>query len=182
MKQPVGYLRNTKEGLAGERGLFYDYILAGNGLFIEGQCPLLRAVVQVAPAEVRGLLPMQEDMDLPQSRIPIYLYDLAVSTLAAHPDRESYLAVIWEGEYRLRATEQEGTPSGVSYQQVPHTVMDIHSHGEMGAFFSPTDNRDEQGLRLSMVVGKLDTRWPEMAIRVGVYGYFVTVPREAVFV
>jgi len=62
----------------------------------------------------------------------------------------------------------------------PDIILDLHSHCEMGAFFSATDNRDEQGFRLYAVLGRIFTR-PEMALRVGVYGDFWTVPVGMVF-
>jgi hypothetical protein len=31
--KPIGFLLNTKDGLSGDAGLYYDYILAANGLF-----------------------------------------------------------------------------------------------------------------------------------------------------
>jgi len=31
MNKPVGYLINNKDGLSGEKGLYYDYILASTG-------------------------------------------------------------------------------------------------------------------------------------------------------
>ena len=98
----VGYLLNTREGLNGEPGLFYDYILARNGLFVRARNPLIAATVQVAQAEVRGLLPLKEEVDLLHGRIPRYLYELAVSVLAADPWHEHYLAVVWDRGYHLR--------------------------------------------------------------------------------
>jgi len=52
----------------------------------------------------------------------------------------------------------------------------------MKAFFSMTDNVDEQGLRLYMVVGKLNSLFPEAKLRVGVYGYFAPIRMEDIFV
>ncbi len=46
-------------------------------------------------------------------------------------------------------------------------VADIHSHNQMGAFFSGTDNRDEKEARIYGVMGKLNTPWPEMMFRAG---------------
>jgi len=179
--KPVGYLLNTREGLSGEPGAFYDYILASNGLFVRAGNPLLAATVLVAPAEIRGLAPMAERVELTQGKVPWALYNLATEVLAADPLREHYLAVTWEGAYRLRASAQDGTPGGVSYERLPATVLDIHSHGTMRAFFSGTDDRDELGLRLYMVIGRLDTLLPEVKLRVGVYGYFAPINIEEVF-
>ena len=179
--RPVGYLLNTRESVSGEPGAFYDYILASNGLFVRAGNPLLAATVLVASAEIRGLVPLDERVELTQGKVPRALYDLATSVVAADPLREHYLAVTWEGAYRLRAPAQEGSGGGVSYERLPATVLDIHSHGTMRAFFSGTDDRDEQGLRLYMVIGRLDTLLPEVELRVGVYGYFAPINIEEVF-
>ena len=180
--KPVGYLLNKGEGPVGEPGLFYNYILAGNGLFVRARSPLLEATVFIAPAQVRGLMLLEEKVVLPQGKMPRMLYDLATSVLAADPRRERYLAVTWEGKYCLRVPPQENNPGGVSYEPLPNTVLDIHSHGMISAFFSDTDDRDEQGLRLYMVMGRFDTMLPEVEMRVGVYGYFAPVRLEEVFV
>jgi len=179
--RPVGYLVNTERGPEGELGLFYDYILAGNGLFVRARSPLLEATVHIAEARVRGLLPLEEKVELHRGKIPRRLYDLALSVLAADPYHERYLAVLWEGEYHLRIPPQECGSSGVEYERLADTALDIHSHGTMRAFFSMTDNQDEQGLRLYMVVGRLETMFPEVELRVGVYGYFAPVRVEEVF-
>jgi len=179
--KPVGYLVNTSGGQTGEPGLYYDYILAGNGLFVRATNPLVEATVCVAEAEVRGLAPLAERVELTSGRIPRALYDLAISALAADPDHEHFLAITWDGEYHLGVPFQEGTAGGVTYHRLPDTVLDVHSHGRMGAFFSWTDDHDEQRLGLYMVVGKLDSLWPDVELRVGAYGYFASLHVEEVF-
>lgn len=179
--RPVGYLLNKKECLEGEPGLFYNYIMARNGLFVRSESPLLEATVRIAPANVRGLSPAIEEVRLRKGRIPRRIYDLALSVAIADRYHEHYLAVTWEGEYRLRTPWQNGSSVCVEYEVLPDTVLDIHSHGPMSSFFSGTDNRDEQGLRLYMVVGRLDTLIPEVEVRVGVYGYFAPINLTQVF-
>ena len=179
--RPVGYLLNTKEGLEGESGLFYDYILAKNGLFIRAQNPLIKGVVCISPVDIRGLYPLKEKVELVHGKIPQHLYDLSLSVFMSSSDREQYLAVTWEDEYRLRMPGQERSGARVKYESLPASVMDIHSHGTMTPFFSWTDDQDEQGLKLYMVVGRLDTLLPEVELRLGVYGYFVPLCLEEVF-
>jgi len=180
--KPVGYLINTEKGLAGEPGLFYNYILAENGLFVKAESSLLEATVRIGFSTVRGLQSLEEKVELPKGKIPSYIYNIALSVFFTDRRQEHYLAVTWEGEYRIVKPEQERSECQVKYERLPSTVLDIHSHGTMGPFFSPTDDRDEQGLRLYMVVGKLDTLVPELLMRVGVYGYFGSVRFEEVFV
>ena len=75
----------------------------------------------------------------------------------------------------MRQTEQEGSSSRVRYQPLPNTVIDLHSHGAMGAGFSQTDDEDEQGLRIYGVVGRFDQDALQMSLRVGAYAYFAPV-------
>jgi len=45
-------------------------------------------------------------------------------------------------------------------------VVDIHSHGTAGAFFSATDDKDDEGgIKIAAVVGKVDKDTPEIALR-----------------
>ena len=60
-------------------------------------------------------------------------------------------------------------------------MMDIHSHASFSAFFSGTDNRDELGIRLYMVIGNLDKEIHSVAFRAGLAGNFGKVSVEDVF-
>jgi PRTRC genetic system protein A len=179
--RPVGYLLNKKEGLEGDPGLFFNYILAEDGLFIRTENPLVKTTLCISPVEIRGLSPLKESIELTHGKIPRHLYDLSVSILMAGSDREQYLAITWEDEYRLRVPPQERNGASVKYESLPSSIMDIHSHGHMDAFFSCTDDSDEKGLRLYMVVGRLDTLLPEVKLRLGAYGYFAPLSVEEVF-
>ncbi|GAJ18977.1 unnamed protein product, partial [marine sediment metagenome] len=176
--KPVGYLLNRGESFDGEPGLFYDYILAGNGLFIRTSRKnlalntLIEATICISPVAIRGLHPLEEQVELVHGKIPRRIYDLSLSILMASSEREQYLAITWEEEYRLRMPSQERSETSVKYDKLPSSVMDVHSHGHMKAFFSIADDEDEQGLKFYMVVGKLDTLLPEVELRLGVYGYF----------
>ena len=177
----AGYLINSKEGLQGEHGFFYDYILAENGVFITAKSPLLEATVCVSEGIIRGLLPLEEKVSLLKGKIPRNLYNLALDVCYSDCYHERYLAVIWNDGYHLKNPVQTIGEAKVEYEPVPDAVMDIHSHGTMGAFNSGTDNADEQGLRLYMVVGKLNTLIPDVRIRAGAYGYWYPLQEEEVF-
>lgn len=177
----VGYLTNRKDGLTGESGTFYDYILGADGLYVRSRGPLIEATILIGAAEVRGLAPVAEEVRLIHGRIPYGFYNTALVVLYGEPRKERYLAVTWNGAYHIAYPSQKGAGGGVEYDRIPGTILDIHSHGGMAAFFSGTDDADEQGMRLSMVLGKVDTLAPEYLIRVGVYGYFADVSFEEVF-
>lgn len=61
-------------------------------------------------------------------------------------------------------------------------VMEIHSHNTMGAFFSPTDDRDEALYPgLFGVIGRLDASEPQMLFRAGVDGLFKLIAVNELF-
>lgn len=69
----------------------------------------------------------------------------------------------------LRNEEWEQDPNKV-------LVMDIHSHNNMAAFFSGTDDASEQETRLYGVIGELDKEIPKLRFRYSVEGKFVEIP------
>ena len=184
---PVGYLTNTVQGLVGDPGIGYDYILAANGVFLRASNPLLTATIQIAPAEVRGLAPLTESLELVNGRIPLELIQntLTFDTLGHREfyEREFYMAVVWQdGVYHEVIPGQHGSPASVEYQRPRHALLDLHTHGKMSAFFSGTDDRDEQGFQLYAVLGRLDQPVKEVALRLGVYGCFAPLAWDEVFI
>jgi len=179
--QPAGYRVNFPGGLSGEKGLFFDYIMASNGIFMRSESPLLRATIRVVEANVRGLAPLEDKVEMVHGKIPAWMGRLVLDTLASARDREAYLAITFQNGYRLRFPTQERHTASVRFDRVPNTVVGIHSHGLMGAFFSETDNIDEQGIGIYVVVGKLNDAVPEALLRAGVYGYFKELVWEDVF-
>jgi PRTRC genetic system protein A len=90
--------------------------------------------------------------------------------------------------WRLAIPEQERSATsckpigaavapGGSYEKA---VIEVHSHHSMSAFFSSTDDKDEQGFRIYGVLGTIFDR-PTLRLRIGVYGQFWEVPAEDFF-
>jgi len=182
MTKPAGYLTNSLTGIEGQPGVFYDYILAAGGVYLSAQNQFLAATVCIAPCEIRGLAPLKEDIQLLYGKIPLYLLNLALSIFAAKPDIEQYLAITWEEKYTLTTPSQQATAVSVTYETLPDTVLEIHSHtGEIPAHFSPIDDRDEQGFGLYAVVAGLRDLCPTVELRLGIHGYFLPIERNEVF-
>jgi hypothetical protein len=59
-------------------------------------------------------------------------------------------------------------------------LIDLHSHALLDPFFSPTDNKDEQGFRIFAVIGKVNEK-PEIRVRVGVFGNYWNIPASMIF-
>jgi PRTRC genetic system protein A len=166
----------------------YQYILAGNGVFVRTETPFFEAIIPVVACTVRGLPSLQFRFRLKVSRIPGRLLTtaLAVARRARRLDGELN-EVLYHFHHqgqtvqlkrpRQRATRTSIIAPGSNDQAI---LCELHSHGEMPAFFSRTDDADEQGARIYAVVGRLDTA-PEIRVRLGVYGYWHPLPVAAVF-
>ena len=57
---------------------------------------------------------------------------------------------------------------------------DLHSHNQMPAVFSKTDDHDERPTRVYMVVGRLDRYFPEITVRISNGGHFWEIPAQEV--
>ena len=178
----MGYLVNHPRGLAGAHGIGYDYVLGSGGLYVQSESAHLTARVLVAPADVRGLAPVAEKVELTNGPIPAALFEIGLRWFLDDPDTERFFAVRWDGgAYRLVVPEQEGTATRLKYRPPAGVVAEFHSHGRSRAFFSATDDGDEQGFRIYGVAGRLDSDRPELSLRVGVYGQFAPVEWSQVF-
>ncbi len=178
--KPVGYLLNRQEGLEGERGVYYDYIVASNGLFIEAENKLLEVRVPVANCEIRGLAPLKTKFVLTFGSIPQRFFDLALDMFLADIEREHYVAVIGDAGYHIHVPVQQNEGSQVVYECSDRVVLDLHSHGIMGAWFSQKDDEDDTGLKVYGVIGNLG-KTPTVNLRLGVYGYYLPLAWKEVF-
>ena len=178
----MGYLVNHATGLTGAQGIGFDYVLGSGGVYVQSESANLTARVLAAPCEVRGLAPVAEKVTLSHGPIPARLFELGLRWFRDDPDTERFFAVRWDGRsYRLVVPPQAGTATSLAYLPPAGVVAEFHSHGGSRAFFSATDDRDEQGFRIYGVAGRLDNDRPELSLRVGVYGHFAPVEWAQVF-
>lgn len=183
----VGYVvahRDLEDEMrSGAYGEFYSYVLAGNGVFVQTANEYLVAAIPIALAPVRGLKEKAAEFRMLAPRIPVHLLDMAVSIMSVDPSRERYVAIVWrDRDWRLVMPEQETGQALVTYHRVPDAVVELHSHGQGSAFFSATDNADEQRFGIFGVVGNLHCPSPPtLSLRLGIYGYFMSVSLNDVF-
>ena len=172
---PVGYLVNHPAGLAGAQGIGYDYVLGSGGLYVQSESAHLTARAQVASCEVRGLAPVTEKVELAHGPIPANLFELGLGWFQDDPDTERFFAVRWDGDgYRLVVPPQAGTATRLAYLPPAGVVAEFHSHGGSRAFFSATDDRDEQG---STSTGSSDASIPLYRSLACGWGSTATSPR-----
>ena len=189
----VTYHVHKRAPLPANDALAYQYILAGNGIFIRTETRFFKAIFPVASCTVRGLEPLRHRFQLNVSRIPTGLLDsiLGDARRARRPGGSRFdnglNEVLYQFHHHGQTVQVKKPPQQATAVSVlapgsndANILCDLHSHGNMSAFFSQTDDADEQAAKLYAVIGKLDTA-PEIRLRVGVYGYWMSLPLTAVF-
>jgi PRTRC genetic system protein A len=173
------------------------WIWAQNGIFKRGVGPGLDLCIPVGitwPAP--GLASLMAHVCFPDlgARLPgemlqhVFEHALRASTggVVARPIEQQYFltyrAELPTRRLRIAVPEQDATAGHVRYQtNIPGRILvDLHSHHSMAAYFSGTDDRDDTGLSVSCVIGRIFTQ-PEIACRLNVYGHRYPVPPSLIF-
>jgi PRTRC genetic system protein A len=175
------------------------WIWAQNGVFKRGANSTMELVMQVGASDcdvpgLAALLPSLHWFAWPRrvtgEWLPLLLHD---AQRAAHeiggiarPIEKQYFVVFDPAGQRLAlrpAGRQVATAARVHYE-VPvgvDVLVDIHSHHVMAAFFSSTDDADDTGLSVSVVIGRIFSPRPEIICRLNVYGHHQIIPALMVF-
>jgi PRTRC genetic system protein A len=175
-------------------GQLYDYLLAGNGVFIHARKPGLNICFQISEAEVRGLAPLESWTNFTLARVPVgYLQKMLELSIGVCVEKEepteTLFHLIWmETDRRWRLDKPAQTATGGSVKPLDDgdgssyqlATIEVHSHHQMTAFFSGQDDADEQGFRIYGVIGEIFTE-PKLRVRVGCFGQFFEIPAETIF-
>jgi PRTRC genetic system protein A len=175
------------------------YVIAQNGVFAWAKREGLEALIPVAasPAPIQGLYPVQPYVQLAYPPVDVWLVSemLRRAQEARSPEGVPleilfYLHFDCQRRWQLTIPPQEQQHTRVAprvealnLSQYAETLIEIHSHHRMAAFFSGTDTADEQGFRLYGVLGRLDSEGrsgPEIRLRIGIYGHFWEIPAATV--
>lgn len=184
----VTYHIHQQDPLTPNNALAYEYILAGNGVFIRAETRFFEACIPVMPCRVRGLAMLKPYFLLKVPHIPAKLLvtiltDACRERWADGGLNEAFYPFHHQGKtVQVKKPDQRVTEISVLApgSREDDIICDLHTHGNMPAFWSATDDKDEQGYQLYAVVGKLDTV-PEIRLRLGLFGYWLALPVTAVF-
>lgn len=183
----IGY-RTAELSLPPEcTGALFDYVFAGDGIFVHAKRPELEACFPIQKVTIRGLpnlLPVF-NFNLPHVPESFVRSMLRDANVWAEQGKETLFHLCWsdlaltddgwvgyEPEQDRTAGSCRPLNDGGSHDRA---VIEVHSHHSMAARFSPQDDADETGFRLYAVIGRLPDA-PEIRVRVGVYGYFWEIP------
>lgn len=187
-KNIVTYYLHQSRSLPPNDALAYQYVLAAAGLYLRAANHFFDVLLPIARCPVRGLLPLQPHFRLEVPRLPARLLDAVLSDARRARCRNGGLK---EALYQfhhdgarvsvLKPPQRATAASVVGAEgNSARVILDLHSHGGMPAFWSATDDGDEQGFRAYGVIGRLDTE-PEIRLRLGVYGCWFSLPVTALF-
>jgi len=171
----------------------YEYVMAGNGIFIRGARREFHAQFCITPCTIRGLAKLEPSLQLNALRVPREIVaEMLRRARAARDVRGQPCEIVfhlelseasaWEchvpnqAQSPVRAKPNDDSPSS-SYARA---CIEVHSHVDMCARFSSLDDQDEVGFRLYGVLGCI-SKTPVIRVRVGMYGYRHDIPANWVF-
>ena len=187
LPNPVAYLIHRNGSLpAIPAGKAFAYVLAGNGLFKRARNRHVDALIPLATSQVAGLQPLTPYVHPLAGHIPGQILHRILHDARRRswngPREAMYHVTVENNRVRVFRPPQQAGAANLAYTggDDPNIVLDLHSHQEMDAFYSSTDNRDEQGFRFYAVIGRIFTR-PEIILRLGMYGDFYRLPVTTLF-
>ncbi|MFN7970791.1 MAG: Mov34/MPN/PAD-1 family protein [Acidobacteriota bacterium] len=184
----IGYrIATDPPALVGPDAPLLEYTLAGNGVLVHAKREGLEALIPIGCCDVRGLHVVDPHVHL-ERRVPraflSRMLGRAREVCAERPLEVLFHLVPGEMGWDLVEPPQEATATSVrplpGASTTSQALIEIHSHHGMGAFFSATDDEDEQGFRIYGVLGTIFTR-PTLRLRVGVHGHFFPLKATEVF-
>jgi PRTRC genetic system protein A len=165
----------------------YEFVIAGNGVFVRARRKGLEAMIPISMCEIRGLQPVKPYVRLEAGRIPMIYTQAILAEFQSDLPNESLVWVrVEDKKWKVIKPEQIANeysvhpadpfdPAGAA------ALMDVHSHDTMEPFFSTDDDKDETGFRVFAVFGLLDTE-PSVMARLGIYGYYWRLDAGDVFI
>jgi PRTRC genetic system protein A len=166
----------------------YQFILADAGVYLRAENRFFDVLLPIARCSIRGLAPLQPHFRLKVPRLPGRLTAAVLADARRARRRDGQLKeALYHFKHdgarvRVLKPAQRATAAGVvGVESNPvDVILDLHSHGNLNAFWSGTDDGDEQGFRVYGVIGRLDTK-PEVRLRLGVYGYWFPLSVSLLF-
>ena len=163
-------------------------IAAANGLFVHVKLDWLDCVHCLTP---QGLgLPLSygsltEHLRFAFGVLPIRLIEQFIDAGRCSLPDESAGSLIYSrssGRLRLALCEPvRRSPTRIDYRVPPMAAdeslaVDLHTHGRLPAFWSDEDNRDDQGIKVAGVFGRLHEERPDACFRLVLNGLYLPLP------
>lgn len=173
-------------------GRLYEYLVAGNGVFLRAERYGIEVLMPISPpCQLVGLATLEPTIRLPFPRVGREQVDFMLERARAqtrdgiHFDERLFYMLLRDRRWEIIEPEQEQRAERVEPVDKMLAARlgvfaEAHSHGRAAAFFSRTDDADEQWSGLYAVFGHIATE-PEVCLRMVVDGYRWDCPAELLF-
>ncbi|MBY0240176.1 MAG: PRTRC system protein A [Burkholderiaceae bacterium] len=160
-------------------------VIAANGLFVQVRLPWIDCIESCGAIDAGLPLPygsLAPRLRLAFGVIPSELLRQFVAQSRRTVPTETAAAIIYcarTGALRLAScTPLTADSTHIAYRLPPlaateQIVVDLHSHGDAPAFFSPQDDADDRAIKICGVFGRVRSRHPEARFRLSINGMFV---------
>lgn len=188
--QLIEYYVATALPLPLQRASSIEYWVGSNGVFARAQRPGLTVLMPISVHEqpLKGLVELQPFVQLNPLIPEALLWRLWAIACHDCPKEVLFHLVLEHGQWQLITPDQlqdqtHCRPFDTSADSSTHqALVEVHSHGNLLAYFSPTDDTDEcSGFRIYGVLGNVKASQPEILLRVGLFGHGWTIPVPQVF-
>lgn len=168
----------------------YQYVIAGNGVFVLARSRDVEACLPLAIGSLPGLVSCTPGVHFLHPRVPARLVENLFARARAaclFEAQERLFYLLWEGGWRLHEPAQVATEWSVQANHATSesftAALEGHSHHRASAFFSAGDDTselDNGGCRLFFVLGRI-VEQPEILVRFCVHGYGWVLPASLFF-
>ena len=183
------HVATTRSPLPPLRAVAGDYVLAANGVFKRVARPGLALTIQIEQfrTSVPGLRTISAGVTWEQwpQKLPgtllLEFLERAQQAISGEPTSlvlslrrpiEFHAVFAYQdGTVRLIDTTKAATATTVEYWLPETTLLRIHSHHTMPAFFSQDDDQDDEDCSVSAVIGHICSEHPQIQVRANAYGH-----------
>lgn len=163
-------------------------VVAANGLFVQVKLDWLDCIRCLTPHGVGLPLPygaVEERLRFSFGVLPIRLIERFVEAGRQALPNEAAGALIYSrmsGGLRLALCEPvRCSPVRIDYRVPPmaadeSVAVDLHTHGRAAAFWSDDDDRDDRGIKVAGVFGRLHEARPDACFRLVINGLYRPLP------
>ena len=166
----------------------YDYLLAGNGLFIRAKRKEFSVCLPLSRLSIKGLPTVENEIIWHKPRIPSRIWQEILGNARMSGDsaefKEDVYAVYWHeknSEWEWKNISKTRNYACViaddTLEEYKDAGLEIHTHPANAIYFSQMDDRDEQGkFRIFGILIDINNPNPKVRFRCGIYDYFVNIP------
>ncbi len=174
------------------KAIKFDYLLAGNGLFIRAKRKEFSVCLPLKLTNVKGLPDVNNEIVWHKPRIPSRIWQEILSNARSDSDsaefKEDVYVVYWHEKQAKwhwknigKKRSYASTIADDELEEYSKACLEIHTHPPNATYFSQMDDADEQGkFRIFGILIDVHNPNPQLRFRCGIYDYFVQIPADDV--